>query len=55
MKKVMLGDRLFKKVKNAEFIVFDGMTKACGLREKNWNKNLETAYQKGKNLFAPHS
>ena len=55
MKKVMLGDRLFKKVKDAEFIVFDGMTNACGLREKNWNKNLETAYQKGKNLFAPHS
>ena len=55
MEKVMLGDRLFKKVQDAEFIVFDGMTKACDLREKNWNKNLETAYQKGKTLFEPCS
>jgi NAD(P)H dehydrogenase (quinone) len=39
MKKVMLGDRLFKRVKETDFVVFDGMTKAYKSREENWNKN----------------
>ena len=51
MKKVMFGDRLFRRVKKTDFVVFDGMTKACGLRNQNWDKNLAAAYQKGKNLF----
>lgn len=51
MKKVMFGDRLFKRAKKTEFIVFDGMTKAYKSRKENWNKNLETVYQKGKTLF----
>lgn len=51
MKKVMFGDRLFKRVKETEFVVFDGMTKANKLREENWETNLEIAYKKGKNLF----
>jgi putative NADPH-quinone reductase len=52
MKKVMLGDRLFNRVKDSEFCVFDGMTKAYQSRDDNWDKNLQTAYEKGKNLFA---
>lgn len=53
MKKVMFGDRLFRRVKEAEFHVFDGMTKACSSREENWSRNLEVAYEKGKRFFQP--
>ena len=38
MKKVMLGDRLFNRVKESDFIVFDGMSKA------------RVAYRKGYDL-----
>ena len=51
MKKVMLGDRLFGRVKQAEFVVFDNTSRENELREKNRDRNLETAYEKGKNLF----
>ncbi len=52
MKKVMLGDRLFKRVNESEFYVFDGMSKGMESREKNWDQNLTTAYEKGRQLFA---
>ena len=51
MKKVMLGDRLFGRVKQAEFVVFDNTSRENELREKNWNQNQKTAYEKGKNLL----
>ncbi len=51
MNRVMFGDRLFKRVRKQEFTVFDGMTRECELREKNRDRNLETAYQKGRTLF----
>ena len=51
MKKVMLGDRLFDRVKKTDFIVFDGMTKEYKSRTENWDKNLKIAYESGKNLF----
>ena len=51
MKKVMLGDRLFGRVKQAEFVVFDNTSRENELREENWDRNLKTAYEKGKNLF----
>ncbi len=51
MKKVMLGDRLFGRVKQAEFVVFGNTSRENELREKNWDQNLETAYEKGKTLF----
>jgi putative NADPH-quinone reductase len=51
MKKVMLGDRLFGRAKKTEFIVFDNTSRENELREKNWNQNLEKAYEKGKTLF----
>ena len=47
MKKVMLGDRLFNRVKESDFIVFDGMSKALDSRKTNWNKYLDIAYRKG--------
>ena len=51
MKKVMLGDRLFGRVKQAEFVVFGNTSRENELREKNRDRNLETAYEKGKTLF----
>ncbi len=51
MKRVMLGDRLFGRAKQMEFIVFDNTSRENELREKNWNKNLQKAYEMGKGLF----
>ena len=51
MKKVMLGDRLFGRVKQAEFVVFGNTSRENELRKQNWDRNLATAYEKGKNLF----
>ena len=51
MKKVMLGDRLFGRVKQAEFVLFDNTSRENELREKNREQNLKIAYEKGKNLL----
>ena len=51
MKKVMLGDRLFGRVKHAEFVVFDNTSRENELRDRNWDQNLKVAYEKGKNLL----
>ena len=51
MKKVMLADRLADRVKQAEFIVFENTSRENELREKNWEKNLRIAYEKGKAFF----
>ena len=51
MKKVMLGDRLFGRAKEMEFIVFDRTSRENELREKNWDSNLKKSYEAGKNLF----
>ena len=52
MKKVMFGDRLFKRVKQAEFAAFTGTSREKESREKNWDANLHRAYEKGRTLFA---
>lgn len=52
MKKVMLGDRLFNRVRTSDFVVFDGMTKKLESRLEHWDTNLQTAYEKGRELFA---
>ena len=52
MKKVMLGDRLFGRARETEFIVFDNTSRENELREKNWDANLRKAYEKGKNFFS---
>ena len=51
MEKVMFGDRLFGRVKETEFVVFDCTSRENELREKNWDANLQKAYEKGKGLF----
>lgn len=52
MKKVMIGDRLFNRAKQMEFVVFDGTSRKTETRESNWDSHLEKAYEKGKNFFA---
>lgn len=51
MKKVMLGDRLFDRIANTDFVVFDDMSREFESRTLNWDKNLKIAYSKGKSLF----
>ena len=51
MKKVMLEDRLFEKVKQSDFIVFDGMSRELESRKENWDKYLEKAYKYGRDFF----
>ena len=51
MKKVMLGDRLSDRVKQAEFVVFDSTSRENELRDANWGRNLSIAYEKGRKLF----
>ena len=51
MKTVMLGDRLFDRVKSKEFIVLDSMTKGdMEARNANWDKHLQTAFGAGRVL-----
>ena len=51
MKKVMLGDRLFGRAGKTDFIVFDSTSRENELRDKNWDANLQKAYETGKGLF----
>lgn len=51
MKKVMLGDRLYDRAKQLEFVVFDNTSRENVLRTKNWETNLQKAYEKGKTFF----
>ena len=51
MKKVMLGDRLFGRARETEFVVFDCTSRENQLREENWDLNLQKAYEKGRTLF----
>lgn len=54
MKTVMLGDRLFGRVEQTDFTVFDEMTRENPSRTENWDAYLKTAYEKGKGLFAKY-
>ena len=53
----MTKEELFKmmneppnRVKESDFIVFDGMSKARDSRKTNWDKYLDIAYRKGYDL-----
>jgi NAD(P)H dehydrogenase (quinone) len=51
MKTVMLGDRLFDRVRSKEMIVLDSMTKYnMDTRKKNWDKHLQTAFEAGRTI-----
>jgi NAD(P)H dehydrogenase (quinone) len=51
LEKVMLQDRLFDRVKTKEMIIFDGSSRETPLREQNWEKHLERAFQAGARGF----
>lgn len=51
MKRVMLGDRLFGRAKETEFVVFDGTSREKEQRERNWDINLQKAYEIGRDLW----
>lgn len=55
MKKVMLGDRLFGRAEEMEFVVFDGTSREKAQRTDNWDLNLQKAYELGKTLFVDRS
>lgn len=51
MRTVMLGDRLFDRVKEKDMIVLDSMTKYNNTaRQNNWDKHLRTAFEAGRTL-----
>lgn len=51
MKKVMLGDRLYDRAKQLEFVVFDNTSRENEFRTINWETNLQKAYEIGKTFF----
>lgn len=56
MKTVMLGDRLYDRVKTKKMIVLDSMSKYDNdLRQANWNRHLKTAFDAGYTLSAPEN
>jgi NAD(P)H dehydrogenase (quinone) len=50
MKKVILGDRLFDRVRTKEMIVLDATSRELPDRERNWDAHLRRAFEAGKNL-----
>ena len=51
MKAVMLGDRLFDRVKAKDLIILDSTTKSnMETRKANWDKHLKTAFDAGRML-----
>jgi len=51
MKTVMLGDRLFDRVKSKDMIVLDDMSRLdMETRQKNWDEHLKTAFEAGLKL-----
>ena len=51
MKKVMIGDRFFDRAKASDFVIFPGMSRELDSREQGLDKNIKTAYEKGRTLF----
>jgi NAD(P)H dehydrogenase (quinone) len=50
MKRVMLDDRLFDRVKTKELILLDGTSREFSERQNNWEKHLRRAYDAGASL-----
>ena len=42
---------LYGRAKQTEFVVFDNTSRENELRKKNWDMNLQKAYEIGKGLF----
>jgi NAD(P)H dehydrogenase (quinone) len=50
MEKVILGDRLFDRVKTREMIVLDATSRELPDRERNWDAHLRRAFKAGRDL-----
>jgi len=50
MEKVMLGDRMFDRVKSKEMIILGGMSREMESRKASWDEHLHTAYAAGRTL-----
>jgi NAD(P)H dehydrogenase (quinone) len=50
MKKVILTDRLFDRVKTREMIVLDATSRELPDRERNWDAHLRRAFEAGRDL-----
>lgn len=50
MENVMLGDRMFDRVKSKEMIILGGMSREMETRQTNWDMHLHTAYEAGRTL-----
>jgi NAD(P)H dehydrogenase (quinone) len=52
MKRVMLGDRLFDRVRRRDFILFEETSRENPRREINRPRHLRRAFEAGRDLFA---
>ena len=51
MKSVMLGDRMFDRVKCKEMIVLDDMSRLTpNVRQEKWDRHLQTAFEAGRTI-----
>jgi NAD(P)H dehydrogenase (quinone) len=50
MRKVMLEDRLFDRVKRKEMIILDAASRELATRELNHAKHLERAFEAGRGI-----
>ena len=50
MEKVMLRDRIFDRAKKKEMIIFDATSRELEVREKNWDRHLNRAFNIGAGL-----
>jgi NAD(P)H dehydrogenase (quinone) len=55
MKRVMLQDRLFDRVKTKEMIVLDGTSREMESRKTHWEDHLRRAFDAGAALFEGHN
>jgi NAD(P)H dehydrogenase (quinone) len=53
MKKVILDDRLFDRVKTREILVLDATSRELADRERNWDAHLKRAFDAGKTFQLP--
>jgi NAD(P)H dehydrogenase (quinone) len=47
MENVMLGDRMYDRVKSKEMIILGGMSREMETRKTSWDEHLHTAYEAG--------
>jgi NAD(P)H dehydrogenase (quinone) len=47
MKKVLLDDRLYDRVKSKDLLILDGTSREMPSREQSWNAHLEKAFRAG--------